>query len=72
MPALALSLALALLCPVLVAAHGQLSWVQIGSGPQYPAWTLDDYYVALYRESGQSLSPGPASPSPRTNKDLTF
>ncbi|OWZ80780.1 glycosyl hydrolase [Cryptococcus neoformans Bt85] len=43
--------ALALLCPVLVAAHGQLSWVQVGTGPQYPAWTLDDYYTALYRES---------------------
>ncbi|WVO20543.1 uncharacterized protein IAS62_001840 [Cryptococcus decagattii] len=51
MLALFLSLALALLCPVLVSAHGQLSWVQIGSGPQYPAWTVDDYYVALYRES---------------------
>lgn len=47
---------LALLCPVLVAAHGQVSWVQIGTGPQYPAWTLDDYYIALYRESGQLLS----------------
>lgn len=60
MLALSLSLALTLLCPVFVAAHGQVSWVQIGSGPQYSAWTLDDYYVALYRESGQSLSSDPA------------
>ncbi|KGB75487.1 glycosyl hydrolase [Cryptococcus deuterogattii R265] len=48
---LAFALTVTLLCPVLVAAHGQLSWVQIGSGPKYPAWTLDDYYTALYRES---------------------
>ncbi|WVQ80971.1 hypothetical protein IAT38_003078 [Cryptococcus sp. DSM 104549] len=46
------SIALAALvaAPAFVAAHGQLSWVQIGGGQQYPAWDLDDYYTALYRE----------------------
>ncbi|ODN83049.1 hypothetical protein L202_01274 [Cryptococcus amylolentus CBS 6039] len=43
-------LALALLAAApLVAAHGQVSWVSVG-GQQYPAWTLDDYYTAEYRE----------------------
>ncbi|WVQ80970.1 hypothetical protein IAT38_003077 [Cryptococcus sp. DSM 104549] len=44
------ALAALVAAPAFVAAHGQLSWVQIGGGKQYPAWDLDDYYTALYRE----------------------
>ncbi|WVO17310.1 hypothetical protein L204_105002 [Cryptococcus depauperatus] len=38
------------LAPIFIAAHGQVSWVQIGGGEQYSAWNLDDYYVAKYKK----------------------
>ncbi|WVQ82224.1 hypothetical protein IAT38_004352 [Cryptococcus sp. DSM 104549] len=46
-----LALAAVVVAPVFVAAHGQLSWIQIGGGQQYSAWNLDDYYTAVYKET---------------------
>ncbi|WVQ70774.1 hypothetical protein IAR50_000296 [Cryptococcus sp. DSM 104548] len=67
---LAVALALLTAAPALVAAHGQVSWVTVGGGQQYPAWTLDDYYTAEFREQDPVYGAVPETKYTRKTQNL--